>query len=299
MEQFRASTQGFHFDGIVHRNNDICLFVGMTDLKSLANHSFALDGLAIVLIRRGHASAMVDNVSYSLEEGMVWVLNPHVFVKETLVSLDIEITGMFVSTELTCKMLQDLHVNYIPLAIDGVRASAPLPEEDRSLFEEYIETYAKLLKRADSNCKAKAVNALAQSFGWFMFELMQQGPDAEGSLPVVQSSAESKITQFLKLISEQHGSFLNVEGYAKQLCISPKYFSNICKRVTGRTVGSLINEHVVREAKLQLSVPDVPVKDIAYRLGFANPSHFGTFLKRHTGMSPQELRASLLGVTKV
>ncbi|MBQ2073918.1 MAG: AraC family transcriptional regulator, partial [Bacteroidaceae bacterium] len=81
--------------------------------------------------------------------------------------------------------------------------------------------------------------------------------------------------------------------YAKRLHITPKYFSTVCKQVSGCTAGEIVNEHVLRKAKMLLRQPSLSIKQIASRMGFRNASHFGTWVRRNTGMSPQALRNAM------
>ena len=39
---------------------------------------------------------------------------------------------------------------------------------------------------------------------------------------------------------------------------------------------------------------DLAIKEIANRLGFCNNSQFGTYVRRHFGMSPLQLRKQLI-----
>ena len=65
-----------------------------------------------------------------------------------------------------------------------------------------------------------------------------------------------------------------------------------CKRVSGRTPISIINEHAMKLIKYQLKHSDKSIKEVANHFDFANPSFFGKFVKTHTGMSPMQLRNS-------
>ena len=87
-----------------------------------------------------------------------------------------------------------------------------------------------------------------------------------------------------------HPDGRSVKFYADKLNITPKYFNSICKFVTGKTASQLINEELVNLARTMLSDPDLSVKEIAAALGFANQSHFGSFMRKETGSSPVALR---------
>ncbi len=71
----------------------------------------------------------------------------------------------------------------------------------------------------------------------------------------------------VKLIEENFIRECTVAFYADQLCLTPKYLSVIVKSVCGKTV-----------------------QQIASDLSFPNASSFGTFFKKHTGLSPKNYR---------
>ena len=60
--------------------------------------------------------------------------------------------------------------------------------------------------------------------------------------------------------------------------------------VSNKTASQLINEELVNLARTMLSDPDLSVKEIASALGFANQSHFGSFMRKETGRSPIAIR---------
>lgn len=78
---------------------------------------------------------------------------------------------------------------------------------------------------------------------------------------------------------------------AEQLCLSPKYFSDLMKKETGRTAIEHIHGHIVEAAKELLMNPALTVSEIAYRLGFQYPAHFSRLFKKIVGSSPAEFRA--------
>lgn len=280
--------------GVIFQNSNISLFVGMTDFHDMGEQSFVLDGLAIVFINKGHATFKVDQVTHNISENCFFMTSPRNFFEDSMLSADIVISGLFISTQLHAKLVKDFHFDFTPLAIERIKISNPLTADESRLFINYLEGLAIIEQRPKSHLNDLILGTFLQSLGLFFTEKIRT-IESKDSAPVPNNSAESKVSYFLNMISTQHSNFLNVEGYARKLCISPKYFSNICKKVTGKTVGTIINEHIIREAKIQLGNPELSVKEISQNLGFVNASHFGTFLKRHTGKSPLELREMYLG----
>lgn len=99
---------------------------------------------------------------------------------------------------------------------------------------------------------------------------------------------------FLKLINVIDKFYMQergVEFYADKLCLSPKYLSAVSKSVSGYTVQELVFKSIVRKSMSLLDGTNKTVQEISEELGFPNPSGFGTFFRKHVGISPQKYRA--------
>ena len=81
-----------------------------------------------------------------------------------------------------------------------------------------------------------------------------------------------------------------VKEYAEDLNISTKTLTNYIYESTHTTPLKLINERIILEAKRQIQFSSIKIKEIAYILGFDDPSYFVKFFKRETGVLPASLR---------
>lgn len=107
------------------------------------------------------------------------------------------------------------------------------------------------------------------------------------------SRAEQICGQYLSLVEVNCRTQHTVEWYASQISIAPKYLSNVVKQTLGSSPNKYIDEALTRQAKSLLSSTSLSVQQIADRLGFQNQSHFGTFFKRQTGVSPKAFKQHL------
>lgn len=96
--------------------------------------------------------------------------------------------------------------------------------------------------------------------------------------------------RFLRLVSDDACPELTVRGYAERIGVTPKHLADVVKRATGKTPAEIIREVLTVEAKRLLAHTERTVASIADGLAFDNPSYFGRFFKRETGMSPGEFR---------
>ena len=114
---------------------------------------------------------------------------------------------------------------------------------------------------------------------------------AEANKPIKRE--ETLFKQFINLVSEHHRKERRVDFYAEQLFLSPKHFSTVIKKVSGKTAGQWIDEYVILEAKTLLKYSAMSIQEVAYYMNFPNPSFFGKYFRHHTGMSPSEYKTQM------
>lgn len=78
--------------------------------------------------------------------------------------------------------------------------------------------------------------------------------------------------------------------FAEHLSLHPNYLNRQVKLSKGRTVSEIIHARVEQEAKILLKLTNWNIAEIAYSLGFEEPSHFNSFFKKHTMVSPTDYR---------
>ncbi|OJV12941.1 MAG: AraC family transcriptional regulator [Dyadobacter sp. 50-39] len=83
----------------------------------------------------------------------------------------------------------------------------------------------------------------------------------------------------------------SAKDYADQLSIHVNYLNKVLKEITGKTTTELITDRIIKESKILLKHTDWNVAEIAYSLGFEEPSHFNNVFKKHTALSPRAFRS--------
>lgn len=78
--------------------------------------------------------------------------------------------------------------------------------------------------------------------------------------------------------------------YASQLSLSQNRLNEIIKTQTGETIGKNIKDRILLEAKRLIQHSSVSFKEIAYELGFSDPTYFSRFVKKNTNKTPKKLR---------
>lgn len=97
--------------------------------------------------------------------------------------------------------------------------------------------------------------------------------------------------QFTTLLEEKYASSHTVKMYAAALHITPRQLSSLTTRYLGANAKEVIEERIVLEAKRYLTFTNLSVKEIAFALGYKDPSYFSKAFKKRTGVTPQAYKA--------
>lgn len=98
------------------------------------------------------------------------------------------------------------------------------------------------------------------------------------------------LKKFLSRIEGSYAELHEVAGYAALLNLSAGHLSELVKEQSGKPAIAHIHERLILEAKRLLFHKNLSVKEIAFHLGFEDPSYFNRFFKRLTGHTPVEYR---------
>src|ERR1700730_6095735 len=78
----------------------------------------------------------------------------------------------------------------------------------------------------------------------------------------------------------------SVKYFASQLATHPNHLNAVVKRKTQKTAIAFIHEQLIHEAKSLLNQTELSIKEIAFKLGFTDPSHFNHFFKKKMSTTP-------------
>ena len=87
--------------------------------------------------------------------------------------------------------------------------------------------------------------------------------NSNDSLTVDSPRAEVLFHKFIHLVSSNKIKRQPVEYYARNLRITPKYLSLICKRISGKTALHWIEDYVMEDVRYYLRNTDLSIKEIA------------------------------------
>lgn len=105
-----------------------------------------------------------------------------------------------------------------------------------------------------------------------------------------EKQTEDVVNQVKKYIVENLGGDTSLYNLAEQVHFSQEYLLRIFKKKESVTILQYINDLKLSAAKQLLSEAELPVKEIAERLGFTSQGYFGRFFRNKTGLTPNAYR---------
>lgn len=117
-----------------------------------------------------------------------------------------------------------------------------------------------------------------------------------GEERMVSSSENSKKTycrtveESLALIEAKYNENLSLEEICAEVAVSKSYFCYLFKRETGMSVWNYLTVVRLQHAKELLESTDLKSYEIAFKVGYDNPSYFSKLFKKYENMTPNEYR---------
>jgi AraC-like DNA-binding protein len=97
--------------------------------------------------------------------------------------------------------------------------------------------------------------------------------------------------RFLMSVQEHCREQREVAWYASELCVTPKYLSAVCQKITGKGAAYWIEYYTLHEILLLLNNPALTLTEVTDRMHFPAPPMLTRYLKRTIGMTPSEYRS--------
>lgn len=96
--------------------------------------------------------------------------------------------------------------------------------------------------------------------------------------------------QFRKLVDQEFTRLHTVQEYADRLNVAVRTLNKSVNECSQKSPLAFINDRIILEAKRMVRYSNMMIKEIAFELGYDDPSYFVKLFKRQTGHLPSEFR---------
>lgn len=144
--------------------------------------------------------------------------------------------------------------------------------------------------QSECTCISQLVLCQLKAFFIGFHEYLQRNPQYRPD-EVKSYRVRELFNRFMMLLERDYKISRDVNYYAEKMNISSKYLINIVSLVTGHTPKTIIDQYVILQLKMHLKRTTQSIKEMAWEFHFADVSFFCRYFKKHTGLTPQQIRS--------
>ena len=144
--------------------------------------------------------------------------------------------------------------------------------------------------QSECTCISQLVLCQLKAFFIGFHEYLQRNPQYRPD-EVKSYRVRELFNRFMMLLERDYKISRDVNYYAEKMNISSKYLTNIVSQVTGHTPKTIIDQYVILQLKMHLKRTTQSIKEMAWEIHFADVSFFCRYFKKHTGLTPQQIRS--------
>lgn len=239
---------------------------------------------ALIIITEGESVHTIDFKEEILSPGVILPLTKdqvHSFNKDlTVKGYVISFEENFITENISKKNLfHFLHIYHTPSILIG--------KENIAILIPFLQLLETLHLESNNIMKAEIINSV---FIALIFQIKRLSIYQHKTF---ESQRFKDFIQFKQLITVYYHESHNVKDYAKKLTVSYKYLNDICKQIGHKTAKAFLDSWLLLEAKRNISENKYTSQEIAYKMGFKEPSNFIRFFKKFTNLTPNQFQKKL------
>ena len=274
------------YHNLKYNDGEIFFADNITSIPGLMKQ-FKVNFIAYVMVIEGRLSLDLNGINYQLDK------NSSLFVDRKMVVDNVKHTERF--NCLICAMSTDVGFGFfnksLLQSIMHIMANPviKLGQDEVDLMLKYYELLAFKMDHPEMNFGRETVRDIIRCFAYDLLSNINRHLNQDNADDMLRQG-DRIFRRFMLLLAENSNVNRSVKSYADELCVSPKYLTNVCHKHSDYTASELIATSVISRIKQLLLYSDLSIKEIANEMGFDNLSFFGKYVKKHLGLSPNNYR---------
>ena len=271
-----------------YSDDDLLLMDNLSDVMKFAPIMTKFN--MVTICRQGWVRADVNGNRMEGRANDVVLITPGVLIDNIMASNDFESVVLCITNKALFGLLGSYSRVWLQVAY-GKRST--VIEASEKGLELYFHMYS-LVKQVVENSTETLLPSFRQAI---VQSVVKSGLLticnwlARHSTELVQTKkAQYLFQRFTELIQNNPTKHQPIRDYARQLCISPKYLSVVCRRASGKSAIEWIREYTLADIKFYLRDTNMTIKEISNQMGFTDSSIFGNYVRKNFGISPSKYR---------
>jgi len=252
--------------------------------------------ICILRCQKGRMQVELNDIRHQLNEGELLICLPQFLLGKYMRTPDFQANVLCVSNNF-----------FHQIAIDCLRSEPKWLEKQQyveehpiitldtfqsRLLESYLSLMADYLQCEQNNYRREIIRTLARAatleIMYYLDSTVAMNAKSEVQ-PLGQK--DQLLRNFVEMLRMPEYKQHEVQWYAQQLNVTPKYLSAVCKERSGKTASDWIDEFTMEEIRRKLIHTDMTTKEIGFQLGFSDTSYFCQYVKKKFGKTTYQIRS--------
>lgn len=254
------------------RRFSLCMFMGV-----------CTDGVASLAVNEKKRVVCHNNIMVITDESVVDSIN---------FSSDFDGIGFFLSYKLLQEILKDISNMSNLFMLTHNHPQFEIEASELESLRLYMSQMRKCVDNEQHPYRKDVARLLILAMIYDMrgaFERLIPVKEMEDK----RSRAERIFVQYIQLVERNYRQQRQVQWYASQMELSPKYLCEAITSVSRRSPNEWIDKFVTTEIRNQLRHTNKRISEIAAEMNFPTQSFFGKYFKDNVGVSPSDYRNGL------
>lgn len=252
-----------------------------------------LNFYAIILFTEKEGKYDLNFKEYDFKKGTLFTVrkdNIHRFYKSKAKGILLVFTENFILNH-----SNESEVSKIFLLFNELLASPKLQLNDPDYTE--VISLINLMKKELENAKDNYSLSILRNFIQILITKLLRLKTQE-NIVFDYNKYLSLFLEFQTLVERECLNYKKVSFYAKEIGVSSKTLNNVTQSIIHKSAKAFINEIVISKSKGLIINNPISLTEIAYQVGFEDPTNFFKYFRKYTGITPKQFRNTYLKSNK-
>ena len=271
-----------------YSDNDIVIVSNIQKFAEFSDAHVSMNAIAICT--QGKIQCILNGKMIELRKNQAAIIPQNFIITDLMVSPDFDLKAMFLTNRILQSFLREKMNVWNDVVYVRRMHVITLEDADLQFYTNFYEMLRLCFdQHVDLPFRTDVIQSLLRGCILELCGALKQRM-LNDEISIDAHTNNDHFQRFLELLHSTKVKHRTVKWYAKELCISSKYLSVLCKKHSGKTANEWITEHVVEDIRYYLKQTDYSIKQICDILGFPNTSFFSKYVKEHFGMTPAQVK---------
>lgn len=280
-----------HYDQVAIFNEQVA--VVSTNLFGIdtSQYLFSIDAFVIGYILDGHSVMEINNISYDLDPGCIFILTPTHTCRLQKHNPDFKVRLLLLNSN---EYNLSVHLSYIVKSERWMKTYfnpvIRLTEREADIINRCTDRIVEQINRKECPNRMEFMKLAVTWHHMELDNILQERADEKNDNNKPLTRQQHLARKLYNLVVNNYRKEHQVRFYSEQMCLTPQYLNQITTHTFGKTLSAIITDQLFTTARGMILASDMSLQEIANELNFPDQASFSKFIKKAAGVSPNTLR---------